>query len=98
MLIGATTLCDDGEGLFAKASGGASRRVIGIDSIGRGKPPASAARAYLGRRCAALPHFCVQIEELDVPWFLHGLRVAPRLPPMAPVMATGAFGPNGELS
>ena len=54
-----------------------------------------------------------------VPWFLHGLCVAPRLPLMAPVnlgtcnitpkstvlttifgaiVATGAFGPNGEAS
>ena len=48
----------DGEGLFAEAVGGAIRRVVGVDSIGRGLLPASAARACLGRSCAVLTHFC----------------------------------------
>ena len=50
-------LCDK-ERLSAEALDGARRRGAGVDSIGRGLPPASAARAYLGRWFAALTHFC----------------------------------------
>ena len=50
-------LCDGGR-LSAEALGSASRRGVGVDSIGRGLPPASAARAYLGHCFAAVTHFC----------------------------------------
>ena len=59
-------LCD-GEGLSAEALGGAIRCVVGVDSIGRGLLPGRlSARAYLGRCCATLTHFYIQIEELNV--------------------------------
>jgi hypothetical protein len=50
-------LCDR-ERLSAEALDGASRRGTGVDSIGRGLPPVSAARAYLGHCFAALTRFC----------------------------------------
>ena len=50
-------LCDGGR-LSAEAFGSANRRGVGGDSIGRGLPPASAARAYLGHCFAALTRFC----------------------------------------
>ena len=48
-----------------KALVGAIRHVVGIDSIGRGLPPASVARVYLDCCCATLTPF-VQIKELNI--------------------------------
>ena len=50
-------LCDR-ERLSAEALDGARRRGAGVDSIERGLPPVSAARAYLGHWVAALTRFC----------------------------------------
>ena len=54
-------LCDR-ERLSAEALSGANGPGPSIDGIGRGLPPASAIRAYLGHCFAALTHFCTDRE------------------------------------